>query len=98
MAVLTSTHNLYFGAKIRKIGIPLHTPVVLYVKVGYKGVYIIRTCFVMQPPFYYIKVGVVGVYISLKCFPGANGVPFVYPVSCASKGRSFSESLRHRPS
>ena len=29
-AVLTSTHNLCFGAKIRKIGIPLHTPVFLY--------------------------------------------------------------------
>ena len=27
---LTSTHNLCFGAKIRKIGIPLHTPVLLY--------------------------------------------------------------------
>ena len=26
----TSTHNLCFGAKIRKIGIPLHTPVSLY--------------------------------------------------------------------
>ena len=26
----TSTHNLCFGAKIRKIGIPLHTPVLLY--------------------------------------------------------------------
>ena len=25
-----STHNLCFGAKIRKIGIPLHTPVSLY--------------------------------------------------------------------
>ena len=25
-AVLTSTHNLCFGAKIRKIGIPLQTP------------------------------------------------------------------------
>ena len=24
------THNLCFGAKIRKIGIPLHTPVLLY--------------------------------------------------------------------
>ena len=30
--VLTSTHNLCFGAKIRKIGIPLH-----YIKVGFKG-------------------------------------------------------------
>ena len=29
-AVLTSTHNLCFGAKIRKIGMPLHTPVLLY--------------------------------------------------------------------
>ena len=29
-AVLTSTHNLCFGAKIRKIGILLNTPVSLY--------------------------------------------------------------------
>ena len=29
-AVLTCTHNLCFGAKIRKIGITLHTPVFLY--------------------------------------------------------------------
>ena len=29
-AVLTSTHNLCFGAKIRKIGIPLCIPVLLY--------------------------------------------------------------------
>ena len=29
-AVLTSTHNLCFGAKIRRIGIPQHTPVLLY--------------------------------------------------------------------
>ena len=28
-AVLTSTHNLCFGAKIRKISIPLQTPVFL---------------------------------------------------------------------
>ena len=33
---LTSTHNLCFGAKIRKIGIPLHTPVFLY-KSGVQG-------------------------------------------------------------
>ena len=43
-AVLTSTHNLCFGAKIRKIGIPLQTPVLLYIKVGFKGVNISRTC------------------------------------------------------
>ena len=29
-AVLTSTHNLCFGAKIRKIDIPLKIPVLLY--------------------------------------------------------------------
>ena len=38
------THNLCFGSKIRKIGIPLHTPV-LHIKVGFRGVYITRTCF-----------------------------------------------------
>ena len=47
-AVLTSTHNnLCFGAKLRKIGIPLHTQVLLYKTgvQGFKGVYITRTCF-----------------------------------------------------
>ena len=34
-AVLTSTHNLCFGAKIRKTGITLHTPVLLYKRRGY---------------------------------------------------------------
>ena len=34
--VLTSTYNLCFGAKIRKIGIPLQTPVLLY-KSGVQG-------------------------------------------------------------
>ena len=43
-AVLTSTHNLCFGAKIRKIGIPC-IPQFCYIKVGFKGVYISRTCF-----------------------------------------------------
>ena len=45
-AVLTSTHNEYFGSKIRKIGIPLQTPVFCFcVNVGLTGVYISRTCF-----------------------------------------------------
>ena len=35
-AVLTSTNNLCFGTKIRKKGIPLHTPVLLY-KSGVEG-------------------------------------------------------------
>ena len=40
-----STNNLCFGAIIRKIGIPLHTPVLLY-KIGVRGwVYFTRTCF-----------------------------------------------------
>ena len=42
--VLTSTHNLCFGAKIRKIGIPF-IPQFGYIKVGFKGVYIARICF-----------------------------------------------------
>ena len=50
-AVLTSTHNLCFGAKIRKIGIPLYTPVLLY-KVGFKGVFIARTCYPDEIFFY----------------------------------------------
>ena len=44
-AVLTSTHNLCFGTKISKISIPLQTPVLLYIKVGYEGVYFSWTCF-----------------------------------------------------
>ena len=39
-----STHNPCFGAKVRKIGIPLHTPVLLY-KSEVQGVYITQTCF-----------------------------------------------------
>ena len=35
-AVLTSTHNLNFGSAIRKIGIPMDTPVLLY-KSGVQG-------------------------------------------------------------
>ena len=41
VAVLTSTHSLYFGARIRKIGKPLHIPVSLYKL----GVYITWICF-----------------------------------------------------
>ena len=37
--VLTSTHNLCFGAKIRKIGLPLHTPVLLYKSRVLGGIY-----------------------------------------------------------
>ena len=43
-AVLTSTHNLCFGAKIRKNVYPCK-PHFYYIKVGCKGVFITRTCF-----------------------------------------------------
>ena len=43
-AVLTSTHNLCFGAKIRKNVYPCK-PQFYYIKVGCKGVFITRTCF-----------------------------------------------------
>ena len=39
-AVLTSTHSLYFGAKIRKICILL-----TYIEVGYERVYLSWTCY-----------------------------------------------------
>ena len=39
-----STHNLCFGAKIRKIGIPC-IPQFCKIKVGFKGVYFYWTCF-----------------------------------------------------
>ena len=44
-AVLTSTHNLCFRAKIRKLCIPQYLkPQFYHIKMGFKGVYIIRTC------------------------------------------------------
>ena len=33
--VLTSTHNVYFGSKLRKLDIPLQTPVFLYKSAGF---------------------------------------------------------------
>ena len=41
VAVITSTHNVCFGSIIRKLGIPLQTPVFLYKS----GVYVSWTCF-----------------------------------------------------
>ena len=38
-AVLMSTHNLCFGAKVRKIGISLHTSVLLYKSGIYRDIY-----------------------------------------------------------
>ena len=39
-----NTHNLCFGAKIRKIGILLHSPFSIY-KMGFKRVFFAWTCF-----------------------------------------------------
>ena len=46
-AVLTSTHNLCFGSKIRKISISLYTPVYL-IKMGCTGLFISQTWFFEQ--------------------------------------------------
>ena len=43
-AVLTSTHNVCFESKIRKLGL-LPNPQFFYIKVGFKGVFISRTWF-----------------------------------------------------
>ena len=43
-AVLSRTHNLCFGAKIRKNVYPCK-PQFYYIKVGCKGVFVTRTCF-----------------------------------------------------
>ena len=48
-AVLTSTHNLCFGAKIRKKVYPCK-PQFYYIKVGCKGVFVTRTCFHDENP------------------------------------------------
>ena len=54
MAVLSSTHNLCCGAKIRKLGIPQFS----YIKLGFNGVYITGTCF---PDVYKVKLAGTGV-------------------------------------
>ena len=43
-AVITSTHNM-FKAEIRKYNVYLCKPQFYYIKVGFKGVKIIRACF-----------------------------------------------------
>ena len=48
-AVLTSTHNLCFGAKIRKKVYPCK-PQFYYIKVGCKGVFVTRTYFRDENP------------------------------------------------
>ena len=45
-----STHNLCFGAKIRKIAIPLYTPVLLYKSGGSRGIHVTGHVFLMTAP------------------------------------------------
>ena len=77
--VLSSTHNLCFGAKIRKIGIPLHTPVLLYKSWVQGGIHAVlmsthNLCFGAKlrkigiPQFCYVKVGFKGVYMTMDMF------------------------------
>ena len=49
-AVLTSTHNLCFGSKIRKIVIPLQSPVFLFKDGGLKGYILQGYVFLMVIP------------------------------------------------
>ena len=51
-AVLTSTHNLCFRVKIRKIGVPLHTPVLLYKSGGMKEYIFHGHVFLMEDTSY----------------------------------------------
>ena len=44
-AVLTSTHNLCFKAKIRKNENPVNPSFTIYIKVGCKWVFVTRNCF-----------------------------------------------------
>ena len=55
MAVLTSTHNLCFGGKLRKIGIPLHNPDFPYTSgvYGAPGINIARTYFPDDSQLYF---------------------------------------------
>ena len=46
-----STHNVCFGPKIRKLGIPLQTPFFFYIKVGFRGYTFHRHVFLMIPSF-----------------------------------------------
>ena len=60
--VLTSTHNVCFGSKTRKLGTPLQTAVFFfYIKVGFKGLYIAWTCFPDDLPSYLLPCRATGV-------------------------------------
>ena len=68
-AVLTSTHNLCFGAKIRKIGIPLRTPVLLYKSGVQGGIHYTDILMNMQRPY---KVFYIVGSLEAQCRPLFN--------------------------
>ena len=98
--VLMSTHNVCFGSKIRKVGIPLQAQV-FYIKVGVEGVYISRTCFPdadiypLIPHLYKAKLGYVvehaGYDKVLKMLrsPTASKPNSRCPDQCLASGRSW---------
>ena len=73
-----SSHNLRFGLKIKKIGIPLQTPVLLYIKVGYKlirAIIITQTCYPNKPTVSggHLMLLLGSIYAKLK---KGNNVPY----------------------
>ena len=79
-----STDNLRFGAKIRKIGIPLQQ--FFYIKVWFKGVYITWTCF-RDYIFGYVWILV---FVSTK---SVWPVPFLINMLTALKGPQFYHTI-----
>ena len=65
-----STHNLCFGAKIRKIAIRSYKPQFFYIKAGFKGVFNTQTCF----PHVYESIGFGKSYSTPLVSPGCSNV------------------------
>ena len=57
-----STHNLCFGPKIRKVGIPLHTQ---FLYVGFEGVFIAWTSF---PDVSHPVIALLAIPRLLRCY------------------------------
>ena len=87
--VLTSTHNLCFGAKIRKKVYPCK-PQFYYIKVGCKGVFVTRTCF--RDVDYFVRrssssSGCLGKAALFYC-----GTSFVFHITTNTDCDMFSEN------
>ena len=94
--VLTSTHNLCCGSKIRKIGIPCRPQFLLYVKVGFKGVYTLHgfrdgiqyTVFVMVYKTGYSRQHST-IHVQFSAEPPRSGRRFYAEVVRGSNSRRF---------